>query len=368
MGDGQVTASVFDIANRLTEDDAFTYTYDANGNLETKTDKVTLAVTTYTYDAQDQLIQIDFPDLTTASYRYDGVGRRIEKDVNGAITRYIYDREDILLEYDGTNTLLARYSHGERRDKPFSVERGGQSFFYQADHQGSVTQITDAAGFVVNFYEYDSYGRIEASIEGIANPFTYTGREQDPESGLYYYRARYYDPENGRFLSGDPLGFGGGDLNLYRYVLNNPLNLVDPDGEFVVIPVYVVATVVVVTAVTIVAITGGGNPITDFFNAINKALSDSEGGADDVYKPGPDPDSKSRGKSDKYHAKPTNPGKSCGQCNPCPDPKWWESPGDAHGSTGGKHWTGITWDQDKATCICRPKRESRGTPPPGGVS
>ncbi len=142
----------------------------------------------------------------------------------------MYDGENILLEYDGTNTLLARYSHGERRDKPFSVERGGQSFFYQADHEGSVTQVTDAAGFVVNSYEYDAYGRIESSIEGIANPFTYTGREQDPESGLYYYRARYYDPEIGRFLNEDPLGFTAGDANLYRYVFNNPVNLTDPDG------------------------------------------------------------------------------------------------------------------------------------------
>ncbi len=369
---------VTDSANRLTEDDAFTYTYDDNGNLTAKTDKVTGVctggVTAYGYDIGNKLIQIDFPDFTTATYRYDGLGRRIEKDVDGVITRYVYDGENILLEYDGTNTLLARYSHGQRRDKPFSVERGGQSFFYQADHQGSVTQITDAAGFVVNSYEYDSYGRIEASIEGIANPFTYTGREEDPESGLYYYRARYYDPENGRFLSGDPLGFGGGDLNLYRYVLNNPLNLVDPDGEFVVIPVYVVATVVVVTAVTIFAITGGGNPISDFFNAISKALSDSGGGGDstadaDVYKPGPDPDSKSRGKSDEYHAPASvNPGKDCdGNCNPCPEDRWWESPGDAHGSTGGKHWTGITWNQNPATCECFSNRESSGTPPPGGV-
>ena len=89
---------------------------------------------------------------------------------------------------------------------------------------------SDAAGFVVNSYEYDSYGRIEASIEGIANPFTYTGREQDPESGLYYYRARYYDPEIGRFLSEDPIGFTARDLNLYRYVGNNPVKFVDPDG------------------------------------------------------------------------------------------------------------------------------------------
>ena len=205
-----------------------------NGNLETKTAKVAGActgdVTTYIWNAQNQLIQIDFPDLTTAAYRYDGFGRRIEKDVAGVITRYVYYGEDILLEYDGANTLLARYSNGELTDQPFVVERGGQSFFYQADHQGSVTQITDAAGFVVNAYEYDSYGNIESAVEGVPNPFTYTAREFDAESGFYYYRARYYDLEIGRFLKEDPIGFAAGDVSLYRYVFNNPVNLIDPDG------------------------------------------------------------------------------------------------------------------------------------------
>ena len=221
---------VTDSANRLTEDDAFTYTYDDNGNLTAKTDKVTTDVTGYVYDAQNQLIQITFPDLTTATYGYDGLNRRIEKDVAGVITRYVYDGEDILLEYDGTNTLLARYSHGPGRDRPLAMERGGLSFFYQADHQGSVRLVTDAAGFVVNGYEYDSYGNFEVVTEGVPNPYTYTGREQDPESGLYYYRARYYDPTTGRFINEDPISYAGLDLNLYRYVSNNPVNGTDPGG------------------------------------------------------------------------------------------------------------------------------------------
>ncbi len=139
--------------------------------------------------------------------------------------------EDILLEFDGAGALLARTSHGQGTDQPLAVERGGQSFYYHADHQGSIRKITDSAGLVVNSYDYDSYGNIEASFEGIANPFTYTGRELDAESGLYFYRARYYDPATGRFLSEDPIGFAGGDPNLYSYVFNNPINLTDPDGE-----------------------------------------------------------------------------------------------------------------------------------------
>ncbi len=234
---------VTDIANRLTEDDAACYAYDANGNLESKTAKVggacTGGVTGYTYDAQDQLTRIDFPDLSFAAYRYDGLGRRIEKDANGALTQYVYDASDILLEYDGLGTLLARYSHGQRVDQPLAVARdldssgsfeAGEQFYYQADHQGSLRKVTDAGGAVANSYDYDAYGNIEASSESIAQPFTYTGREFDDESGLYYYRARYYDPATGRFLAEDLIGFGAGDANLYRYVFNNPVNAIDPFG------------------------------------------------------------------------------------------------------------------------------------------
>lgn len=95
--------------------------------------------------------------------------------------------------------------------------------------------LTGSAGTVVNAYEYDAYGRFETVLEGVANPYTYTGREFDTESGLYYYRARYYDTQTGRFLSEDPIGFAATDLNLYRYVVNDPMNRRDPDGHFAVL-------------------------------------------------------------------------------------------------------------------------------------
>ncbi len=213
----------------------------ANGNLTSKTDKITLATTSYTYDTQDKLTRIDFPDLSFATYRYDGLGRRIEKDVNGAVTQYVYDGSAILLEYDGAGSLLARYSHGQRVDQPLAVERGGQSYYYQADHLGSLRKITDAVGAIVNSYDYDSYGNIEAIFEGIVNPYTYTGREFDAESGLYFYRARYYDPATGRFLAEDPIGFGAGDANLYRYAVNNPVNFLDPSGRICLTPIEIAA-------------------------------------------------------------------------------------------------------------------------------
>ncbi len=83
---------------------------------------------------------------------------------------------------------------------------------------------------MANSYVYDSYGRTLTVFESAPQPFTYTGRELDSESGLYYYRARYFDPQTGRFISEDPIGFAGRDSNLYRYVINNPINSLDPFG------------------------------------------------------------------------------------------------------------------------------------------
>ncbi len=222
---------ITDAANRLIEDNDFTYSYNANGNLVRKSSKADGALTIYEYNAQNQLVRIDFPGGGFAEYRYDAIGRRIEKNVDGALTRYVYNGEDILLEFDGTDNLVARYSHGALRDQPLAMSRGGQSFYFHADHQGSIRKVTNATGEVVNSYDYDSFGRFENRTEGVANPFTYTGREFDPESGLYFYRSRYYDPDTGRFLTEDPLDIAAGDLNLYRYVFNNSVNLKDPDGE-----------------------------------------------------------------------------------------------------------------------------------------
>jgi RHS repeat-associated protein len=231
-------------ANRLTEDDRYCYAYDLNGNLESRTGKVTGActggVTTYAYDAQNQLIQIDFALGGSASYAYDALGRRIRKDVDGIVTAYVYDGPDILLEFDGAGALQARYGHGARVDQPLTMARdldgsgsfeAGERFFYHADQQGSIVLLSDETGATANRYAYDAYGRVADSFESVDNPYLFTAREYDPESGLYHYRARAYDPETGRFLQQDPLGFAAGDLNLYRYVLNDPVNFTDPDGQ-----------------------------------------------------------------------------------------------------------------------------------------
>ena len=128
-------ASVFNQGNQLLEDAYFTYQYDNNGNLTRKTGKVGGAVTTYDYDAENKLIRVGTAEKTV-NYKYDGLGRRVEKeviDVGTATTRYVYDNEDILLELNGANSIVARYTHGPGIDEPLIMEKNGQSFYYHGD-------------------------------------------------------------------------------------------------------------------------------------------------------------------------------------------------------------------------------------------
>ncbi|MDH5668631.1 MAG: hypothetical protein OEY86_11520 [Nitrospira sp.] len=235
VGNRTTAGNVTNAGNQLTADATHSYQYDDNGNLTRKTLLATGNYTQYTYDAENRLTKVeDFAagnptPAFTSTYRYDGLGRRIEKVANGQTKRYVYDGEDILLEYDGANVLQARYTHGPGIDEPIAVTKGGATFFYHQDGLGSVTDLTDATGATAKSYAYDAYGNILESPGTLAQPYTYTGREFDQESGLYYYRARAYDSSIGRFLQEDPIGIAG-SLNVYLYALANPLSFVDPDG------------------------------------------------------------------------------------------------------------------------------------------
>jgi len=135
----------------------------------------------------------------------------------------------LLEEVDSSGNVLARYTQGAYVDEPLAESRAGTTSYYEQDVLGSVTSLSNATGSVVNNYAYDSYGNLTSSTGTTTNPVRYTGRDFDPETGIYYDRARYYDPSAGRFLSEDPIRFLGG-ANFYPYVGNSPTNFFDPLG------------------------------------------------------------------------------------------------------------------------------------------
>ena len=208
--------------NQLLEDANFTYQYDNNGNMTRKTAKVGGAVTTYEYDAENKLARV-VTAIEHGNYKYDGLGRRVEKEVidaGTATTRYVYDNEDILLELNGANSIVARYTHGPGIDEPLIMEKNGQSFYYHGDGLGSITEITNQSGAVVQRYAYSSFGKIESQLDpNFVQPYTFTARELDLETGLHFYRLRNYDSSAGRFVQPDPIGFFGGP-NFYVYTGN----------------------------------------------------------------------------------------------------------------------------------------------------
>jgi RHS repeat-associated protein len=150
-------------------------------------------------------------------------------------TVYLYDGADLLEEIDSSGNVLARYTHGRGVDQPLSMLRGGTNAYYLSDGIRSITSLSNSAGALANTYTYDSFGKLTTSTGTLTNPFQFTAREFDQESGIYYYRARYYDPQIGRFASEDPARFFAGS-NFYDYVLNNPTDLVDPTGKFWIHP------------------------------------------------------------------------------------------------------------------------------------
>lgn len=221
--DSSVTFYTPNNLNQYTQVGAANYDNDPNGNL------VSDGVFTFGYDYENRLVSADKAGVSF-SYKYDPFGRRVQKrdNIAGVITNYIYDSDQIIAEYNGSDALIGKYVYGADIDEPVKMERGVNNYYYHFDGLGSITDITDSSGSNIESYRYDVFGKPD-SVSGIANRFMFTGREYDEETGLYYYRARHYDPKTGRFLQRDPIGYIAG-INLYTYCENNPANLTDPHG------------------------------------------------------------------------------------------------------------------------------------------
>jgi RHS repeat-associated protein len=260
---------------QLLHNDEYTFSYDLRGNLVSKKSKVDSRTTHYSYNAKNLLSHVVVKESNQEvskelTFTYDALNRRVSKCEDTIQHYYLYDGMNIIAILDESRELLATIVHEESIDTPLSItnhrelkstenilkefnqadkiiyesatqeekeyflnlKRTPTTYYYHRDHQGSIIALTDKDANIVESFIYDeSYGKIlqhETTIQTL-NPYAYTGREFDMDD-LYYYRARYYDPQTQRFLSEDPIEFMSGDFNWYRYVGNSPLNYVDPFG------------------------------------------------------------------------------------------------------------------------------------------
>lgn len=258
--------------NKVKSDGKFNYSYDAEGNLLSKTEIATTQTTFYSWDHRNRLTRVELRANTSPTstllrsviFTYDVFDRRIGKEVDvdgaGPVTpnreTYVYDGPHVILEFFDTNladatpgSLVRRNLYGLAVDMILATEHlpGNTVYWHLTDWLGSVRDLVDSSGNIVKHVDYDSFGNIIRVTDGsgaIQTPgpttplgpgansrFLYTSREFDAETKLQYNRARYYDAAIGRFISQDPIGFHGGDVNLYRYVGNNSGSSTDPTGH-----------------------------------------------------------------------------------------------------------------------------------------
>jgi len=244
--------------NQVLADSTYTYQYDAEGNLTRRTETATGQYTQYTFDFRNRMVaatgfSAGGTVLQNVDFAYDVFDRRMTKtvDVDGAgplapvTTHTVYDGQHAWADLDAAGNTVAGYLFGPSIDEivaRWSPASG--TAWYITDQVGSVRSLLNATGTVINSISYDSFGNMVSFTDStgaavsLLDPqsssllrFTFTGREFDAELGFYYYRARYYDPQLGRFISQDPIAFAAGDTNLYRYVGNSPLTFVDPSGN-----------------------------------------------------------------------------------------------------------------------------------------
>jgi len=214
------------------------YTYDKNGNLTFD------GIYRYYYDYENRLADINnASDEAIVSYKYDYAGKRVTKIIGSSITKYCYDGDQIIADYNESGTCQRRYYYGQGIDEPICMVKTLPVYYYHFDGLGSVVALSDSGRNIKERYSYDVFGK--PTIRGpsdeprdtsaYGNRYMFTGREYEPETGLYYYRARYYNPTIGRFIQTDPILYRDG-MNLYCYVKNDPINKTDPLGLIEILP------------------------------------------------------------------------------------------------------------------------------------
>ena len=205
------------------ENDIILYKYDNQGNtLEQKSNNGTI---TYQYDIYNRTRQVVTENGDIIKNKYDPLGFRYQKEVNGDTNRYIFDDWNVIAETNKEGEIKSREVRGYELLKK---ETDNKYYFYHQNEHGDIIYLSDTAGEIENSYSYDVFGNIREEKEVVSNYFKYSGEQYEKEIEQYYLRARFYNPVVGRFTQEDIYRNDG--LNLYVYVVNNPLLWVDPSG------------------------------------------------------------------------------------------------------------------------------------------
>ncbi len=231
-GNGNRTGGVYDGQDRMLSYGGSNFTYNDNGELLTKTDGSD--VTTYDYDVFGNLLKVVTPDASVIEYVIDARNRRIGKKINGTLVQGLLYQDQLnpVAELDATGTVVSRFVYGIRGNIPSYMIKGGTKYQIISDHLGSVRMVVDVAtGVVAQNMSYDEFGNVQEDSNPGFQPFGFSGGLYDAQTGLVRFGARDYDPISGRWCSKDPIGFNGGDSNLFRYCGNDGINFVDPTGK-----------------------------------------------------------------------------------------------------------------------------------------
>ncbi|WP_437319781.1 DNRLRE domain-containing protein [Sorangium sp. So ce385] len=223
----------YDDQDRLLTYGTKTYATSPAGDRTSVTDTATGETTTFTYDAYGALRHVGLPDATSIDYLVDGEGHRIWKQRNGVKVQGFLYRSALqpAAELDGAGNVVARFVYGRGQHVPDLMIKGGATYRILTDHVGSPRLVVNSAtGAVAQRMDFDEFGRVLLDTNPGFTPFGFAGGLYDPETKLVRFGARDYDSEVGRWLNKDPIGFGGGDTNLYAYVGGDPVNRIDPNG------------------------------------------------------------------------------------------------------------------------------------------
>lgn len=223
--------ATYDAHDRLLSYGQASFTYKESGELGSRTESG--ATTTYDYDVLGNLRAVALPGDIDIEYVVDGRNRRIGKMVNGGLTQAFLYRDQLnpVVELDGASNIVSRFVYAENAHVPSYMIRGGAIYRIISDELGSphlIVKVDD--GSIAQRLEYDEFGNVTVDTNPGFQPFGFAGGLYDLHTGLIRFGARDYDPVVGRWTAKDPIGFGGGDLNLYAYVSSDPLNAVDPTG------------------------------------------------------------------------------------------------------------------------------------------